>query len=352
MRSLLLIEEYGLGDAVLATPALEALAARYPTVQITTIGPPAVVEVRRPCPLVHEVVDSRLFPIGLGKTEFLRRRAFDAVADLTGKFRTGLLAWRTRASQRVGTPWWRPPWLASLFYTDIVPCSSKIHVVQHKADIARALGAERVPDRLRLWLTHEDKTQAEQWLARHEVRAGECLVALNPGGASRGRQWTIRGFAQVCRQLARRGMRCVITGGAQDRHAAEAIAGESGGSPLVAAGEMSVGGTAALLSRCAAIVTGDTGPMHLAAAVGTPVVALFGRSDPSWSGPWGVEHVIVSKEMECSPCRGQPGMSWRRCRRNYACMSEITADEVIQALDSCLAAGAASQSSDGLIQQP
>ena len=336
MRSILLIEEYGLGDAVMSTPALEALAARFPTAAITTIGPPSVAELRQPCPLLSEVVDSRLFPIGLGKTEFLRRRTFDAVADLSGKFRTGLLAWRTRAGRRVGTPWWRPSWLASTFYTEVVPCPPRLHAVQHKADIARALGADQAPDRLRVWLTGEDEAEAERLLEAHQVGPAERLIALNPGRASHGRQWTAAGFAEVCRQLAARGQRCAITGGPQDRRLAERIAAASGAAPLIAAGETSVRGAAALLSRCEAIITGDTGPIHLAAAVGTPVVALFGRSDPSWTRPWNVAHVIVSKELDCSPCRGRPRMSSRRCRRNYACMSEITPGEVIQALDSLL----------------
>jgi lipopolysaccharide heptosyltransferase II len=333
MRSLLLIEEYGLGDAVMSTPALEALAARYPNAAITSIGPPAVAELRAVCPLVREAVDSRLFPIGVGKTSFLRRRSFDAVVDLSGKFRTGWLAWRTRAAERVGTPWWQPPWLASTFYTEVVACRPRAHAVEHKLGLARALGADDVPDRLRIWLTHQDEAQAERWLGE---RGTDSPIALNPGGASRGRQWTAEGFAEVCRLLAGRGIRCVITGGTQDRAVAERISEGSGASPSIAAGELSVRGTAALLSRCAAVVTGDTGPMHLAAAVGTPIAALYGRNDPCWTKPWRAAHVVVSKGLECSPCRGRPRMSSRRCRRNYACMTEITPAEVLQALDSLL----------------
>jgi len=336
MRSLLLIEEYGLGDAVMATPALEALAARYPTAAMTVIGPPPVAELRRPCPVVREVVDSSLFPVGIGSTSFLRRRSFDAAVDLTGKFRTALLAWRTRAGQRIGTPWWRPPWLASTFYTQVVPCRPRRHAVEHKADLARALGADKVPDRLRLWLTHDDEAHAERWLAERALGPADTLLGLHPGGASHGRQWTPAGFAEVCRRLTARGLRCIITGGAQDRPLAARIADQSGAAPFIAAGELPVRASAALLDRCAAVITGDTGPMHLAAAVGTPIVALFGRSDPSWTRPWNAPHVLVSADLDCIPCRGRPRMSSARCRRNLACMTQITPDQVVEALDRLL----------------
>jgi len=330
ISSILLIEQYGLGDGVLCTPALEALAAAHPQARITTYASPLVAQLRNPCPLVHEIICA-------GEEDKLLGRRFDATVDLTGRFRIARVCRRIESPIRVGAPWWPFRLGSSLFYTHVVRDKPGQHVVEHKLDLARRLGAQvNGPARLRLWLTPQAEEGARRWLAQQG--AGPQLLALNIAvggkrtGSQRGRRWPIGAFAELA-GLARKslGLEPVVVGGPEDVPRARQLVSLASERVLAAAGQLSILETAALLKRCQAAVSGDTGPMHLAAAAGVPIVAIFGRSDPSWSGPWG-EHDIVSAGFACSPCRGRPHLRWRPCLRNYSCMAAVQPEQVFSAL--------------------
>ena len=327
---ILLIERYGIGDGVLSGPAIEALRKAYPDAHITSLATAGVAELRRPCPLIdHVIVMDRGFPGSIGP--------FDITVDLTGKMSTARLARRTEAPLRVGTPWWTTRLLAGLFYTHTVRPRPGIHVVEQKCDLAIAAGASRCLAPPRLWLTDEDHQAADAWLRSADINGSERIVALNPGSRSHGRAWHAEGFAAVCDAVAGiEGGVAVVIGGSEDVSMAQRIAALARHPPAVAAGMLTIRQTAALLSRCTAIVTGDTGPMHIAAAVGTRVVALFGRSDPRWSGPFGTGHVIVTAGLPCSPCRGMPHSRCRICLRRCSCMGRITPEQVVGALHQVL----------------
>jgi ADP-heptose:LPS heptosyltransferase len=330
LRSILLIEQYGLGDGVLCTPALEALAAAHPQARITTYASPLVAQLRKPCPLIHEIICA-------GEEDKLLGGRFDATVDFAGRFRIARLCRRIGSPIRVGAPWWPFRLGASFFYTHVVRDKPGRHVVEHKLDLARRLGAQvNGPVKLRLWLTPEAEEGAQRWLAQEG--AGPRLLALNiGGGGSRersqlGRQWPIGAFAELA-GLARKslGLEPVVVGGPEDVPRSRQLVSLASERVLVAAGRLSILETAALLKKCQAAASSDTGPMHLAAAVGIPIVAIFGRSDPRWSGPWG-EHEIVSAGFACSPCRGRPHSRWRPCLRNYSCMAAVQPEQVFSAL--------------------
>ena len=327
---ILLIERYGIGDGVLSGPAVEGLREAYPDAHITSLATAGVAELRRPSPLIDQVivVDAGL-PGGIGP--------FDIIVDLTGKLSTARLARRIGAPMRAGTPWWPTRLFARRFYTHTVRPRPGIHVVEHKCDLAIATGASRCPGPPRLWLTEQDHEAAARWLQAAGIRQDDCIIAVNPGSHSRGRAWHAEGFAAVCNAVAEiEGGVAVVIGGSEDVSAAQRIAALARRPPTVAAGRLTLLQTAALLSRCAAIVTGDSGPMHIAAALGARVVALFGRSDPTWSGPSGEGHVVVTAGLPCSPCRGMPHSRYRICLRRYSCMGRITPEQVVGALHQVL----------------
>jgi ADP-heptose:LPS heptosyltransferase len=329
-QRILLIEQYGIGDGVLSTPAIAGVRKAHPDAHITSLAAAGVAELRHPCPLVDRVAEISPGPMpDLGQ--------FDMIVDLTGKLSTARLARRLRAPVRVGCPWWTGRLFVGLFYTRRVAARRGIHVVEHKCDIAVAAGASGCPVRPEIWLTEQDHEAAKSWLHAAGIDADDCVVAVNPGARSRGRAWRVDRYAAVCDALRQsEGCAAIVVGGPEDVVAARNIAALCSSKPAVAAGMLTVRQTAALLSRCAALVTGDTGPMHIAAAVGTRVIALFGRSDPWWSGPLGEGHVIVTAGLACSPCRGMPHLRHRICLTRYACMDRITPEQVIGALHQVL----------------
>ena len=329
VNSILLIEQYGLGDGVLSTPALELLRRDFPQARRVSLASPVVAELRQGCPLVTGVT-----------TDLPVAQSFDLAVDLTGKLRTARLARRSGAPVRVGTAWWPSRRWAGRLYTAQVPRPEGGHVLEHKLEVARAAALAcgllpspmPVDQRPQVWISDAEREFAQTWLTERGLLAENCLVGMHTGGASRGRSWRARRFAQVCRELrSRYGADVLMVGGSEDLPGALEIARQASGDPWVVAGQTTVGQLAALLSRCQLFIGGDSGPLHLAAAVGLPAVAIFGRSDPAWSGPWGEGHEIVRVELECSPCRGMPHSKWwRRCRR-YRCLDLISVEHVLQA---------------------
>ena len=337
VNSILLIEQYGLGDGILSTAALELLRRDFPQSRKVSFGNRVIAELRQDCTLVEKVL-----------TEFPEGETFDLAVDLTGKFRTARWARRSGATIRVGTPWWPSRRWAGRFYTHQVSQPEHGHVLDHKLELARAaawacgLTSRRYTERrTKIWLSEAAHEFARAWLAERDLLTAERLVAMHCGGASRGRSWRAGRFAQVCRNLhERHAAQILLVGGSEELRIALEVARLAGGDPWVVAGQTSIGQLGALMARCRLFIGGDSGPMHLATAVGLPVVAIFGRSDPTWSGPWGEGHLIVRAELDCSPCRGMPHHRWWQRCRTYRCLDQISTDQVTAAVERMLASTA------------
>ncbi|MCR4374287.1 MAG: glycosyltransferase family 9 protein, partial [Acidobacteria bacterium] len=159
------------------------------------------------------------------------------------------------------------------------------------------------------------------------------LVGLHVSGGRESKQWHLSRFAEVGRALAADGRTTlVLTGGPGDRAMVDQVRAALGAAPVVdAAGTLDLPATAALLARLDVLVTGDTGPMHLAAAVNTPIVALFGPSDPRRYGPLAPRQQVLRVQLPCSPC-GQVRLPPERCRGHVPdCMDGITVAMVVDA---------------------
>jgi heptosyltransferase-2 len=180
-----------------------------------------------------------------------------------------------------------------------------------------------VPEPLLAW--------ADALLRGRRIAPGRTVVGLNAGSTyGEAKCWPPERFAALARMLRDRcGAAIVAVGGPRERARAEAVCAPLGPDALNAAGVTTVMQCAALAARCAAFVSNDTGPMHLAAAVGTPVVAVIGPTDPGATGPLG-EHVIVRRETSCAPCLK------RRCPTDHRCMTAITAEDVFAAVERML----------------
>ncbi|MBX6376924.1 MAG: glycosyltransferase family 9 protein [Clostridia bacterium] len=326
-----------LGDTLFATPALRALRRRFPEARVVVLAWASNAPILEGNPNVDEVWVA-------GSTLDLPRLARRV---LEGGFQLGvglsnLGSWFLMVS---GVPLKVGFNAQSLgrFYVRPAPDRRDVHAVDYCLSIVGALGAPVDDRRLELPLGAQDRAEAERFL-REEVGPAPLLVAIHPGGRHfRAKRWFPARFGRLADELtARFGARVVLVGGSEDVRLAEQIRLMATSRPAVAAGRLRLKATAALLERADLFVGNDSAPLHMAAAVGTPTVALFGPTDPVNFRPIGDHHRIVRRDLPCSPCfhwLGGPQQYLQGCRNQecrHQCMKEIGVEEVVGAVAASL----------------
>ncbi len=330
VERLLIIKPSSLGDVLHALPAFHALRDLYPRARIAWLVNRAWAEVLDGQPGLDAVVpfDRRRwgrpsrFPEVVSFVRQLRAQAYDLVVDLQGLFRSGALAALTGAPIRVGFADGREG--SPLFYTQRVPVPpGPVHAVEKNLLLPRALGWHGEAHRVRLQLAPEDRGAARSLVADDP----RPRIALHPVTTRVTKQWPIHQFAALASMLKTR-LRAVVyvTGSEADRAALAAWPEAFDGAERLT-GRTSLRQLAALFEAVDCVVTNDSGPMHLAAAVGTPVVAVFGSTDPARTGPYGNGHRIIRRPLWCSPCSDFARRCWN-VWTPLACLRAIEADEV------------------------
>jgi heptosyltransferase-1 len=326
-HNILLIKPSSLGDIVHALPTAAALRRRFRSASLTWLVKREWADVLAGNPSIDRVLSVDLSLSGwLQAVHAVRAGKFDLVVDLQGLFRSAILGWLSRAPVRVGFANGREG--SSWFYTDRVSIPEPtMHAVERYLLIARALGvASQQIDRSEFPLAVDSAVDKRlcQWLISTGISPGTALVALNAGARWFTKQWSPESFAQVADRLQKEGIRVVVIGDTAENHPGRAVVGYMKTSPIDLVGKTSLKELIALLKRVRLLITNDSGPMHLAAALGTPVVALFGPTDPSRTGPYGPGHLILRSGIPCSPCLS------RRCAnpRMLECLTSISPEEV------------------------
>jgi heptosyltransferase-2 len=342
-----------IGDVVLTSPFLRELRHNLPAAWITLVVKPALANLVEHCPYVNEVVpyDSttagRPFALGqlwkafnLGRRH-LAKRAFHLACmprwDVDYQCTTFLLyfsgaRWRVGYSENVALHKKRAnPGLHRLL-TDPLEDAQLKHEVLRNLEVIRALGGRVENDDLELWIDEQDHAFAEQALRSASLQAGEVLVGLGPGGGNSPlKKWPTENFAELARRLhTRLRARVVLVGGPGEEHLTAQIGRVLGSSAIDLVGKATLRQTAALLQRCSLYIGNDYGPTHIAAAMGVPVIALFGPSCPHRFAPWSDSATVICLSLRCSPCSrlhhqdrcpvcilGQP-----------RCMTDITVERV------------------------
>jgi len=321
-----------LGDAVMTTPALAAVRAAFPRSRLLVAANPTVAELFRH----HPHVDGILVYDGAGRHRGARgllamareiRRARPRAAILfQNAFGAALLTLLGAVPERMGYATDGRRFLL----TRAVPVTEEIlalHHVEYYLRLVAALGMPRPPEAvLSLAVTEEEKEAVAGRLAAEGIVPGRLLLGIAPGAAyGAAKRWDPERFAAVADALVEEwGAQAVVIGSAAEKGIADEVAAGMRARAVNLAGRTTVRELLALLSRCAFLVTNDSGPMHAAAALGVPLVAVFGPTDPGKTGPWSRRARVVRAGVECAPCRK------RDCDRGRACMLAVTADMVIE----------------------
>jgi ADP-heptose:LPS heptosyltransferase len=320
-RNILLIKPGAVGDLLQLTPVLRALKKNSPSPRITLIvGTPSTATLFRNDPNVDEVIvfDRSRTPF-LPLWNELRGKRFDLVLNFQ---RSNLRAW----------------FLASAAF----PCrvlvyhkarARTVHAAENYIETLAPLGIPSTDIGLTLSLDEESRSFARELFRSHGL-GNLPVVALNPGATHAVNRWPASLFAVLADRIqSELSAAAVVIGGPDDLALAGEIVERSRSKPLSLAGTTSLLQLGAVLEQCAALVSGDTGPMHMATAVGTPVIALFGAADPARTGPVGSGHrVIRADAVGCVPCRS------RACsnRTRLECMEKIDVELVLRAVEASL----------------
>ncbi len=324
-----------IGDAVMSLPALEALRARFPTAEIVLLTQPWVSELylRHPAvsrQIVYEPEREHQGARGFWKlVQALRAECFDAAILFQNAFHAAWMAWCARIPVRVGYA--RDGRSGLLTESiEVPPAAAYGHQAYYYLQLLFRAGLIDKPEpirEIRLTLGKAEKVWAARRLESLGLEGPRFLVGLNPG-ASYGpaKRWLLERYAALADRLINAlHADVLIFGSRAEKPLAEVIAQGMRHTPTIVAGETTLRQLMALLAQCRLIVSNDSGPMHLAAALGLPLVAIFGSTDERATGPLSPRARVVKQRVACSPC------GLRECPIDFRCMQGVTVDDVYRA---------------------
>lgn len=320
-EKILVIKPSSLGDIVHSLPFLNVLRDRFPRSEIHWIIAKGFEGLLEDHPMI-----SRLLVIN--KDEWkkiknvkdtiselrslfksLKKEKFDIVADLQGLLRSGVLTAATGASVRVGFKEAREG--SSIFYTHRVEGGKDIHAVDRYLKIAKFLGCDIADVCFPLPLSF-GSSRVTQYLPDKEY------AVLVPGARWKTKKWPPERFGELASRLP---MKFLVVGGKSDTDISNRVVNSSKGNAISIAGKTNIKELIEIMRKAKFVVSNDSGPMHIAAALGVPVFAIFGPTNPLRTGPYGKGHIIIRKGVECSPC-------YKRSCRDIKCMEMIGVKEV------------------------
>ncbi len=321
------------GDAILTTPALASVRLSFPKARISLLVRPELQSLFTANPHLDEIIlyhkeDKHRGFLGIWRlANELKKRRFDLAILLQNAFEAAWITFLAGIPHRWGyATQGRAPLLTASVYPD--KRVRRIHHMDYYLNLLQVLGLELAERQLVLELPKGGRELARGILKREGLDSEKGIVGLNPGSSyGSAKCWRPEGFAALADMVLQESpFQVVIFGSKRDMPVASQVASLIKGPVVNLAGQTSLEVLAGLLKLCSILVTNDTGAMHVAAAVGTPVVAIFGPTDPTVTGPLGEGHHIVHHPLECSPCL------LRECPTDHECMKAISVEEVFFAV--------------------
>jgi heptosyltransferase-2 len=312
---------------VLAVPALKNFRAGFPDAEITLMARPWVAGVFTDAPFA-DVVWSEPRPHGLRDwlrlARVIREKHFTTAVLLPNSFESAAMVFLGRIPRRVGYATDGRGWML----TDAVRINGvKKHQVDYYMELAKAVCPQTSPPSIDLEASADERARARKLLAAEGIGPERRFLVLNPGAAyGSAKRWGEDRFAQAGDALAAEfGFDAVLVGSETERSIAEHVRGLMKCHAVVLNGRTSLETLFGVIAESSLMVTNDSGPMHIAAALGVPVVAVFGSTDHTVTSPYGRRTRLVREPVDCSPCM------LRECPIDHRCMTRISADMVCKA---------------------
>jgi len=329
-EALLVYAPSWIGDAVMSLAATRSLAAAYPEARLAVLARPWVAELYSGCEAVGEVLLYDREGVHRGPRGFfraarqIRERGFDLALLFPNAFRAAALVFAAGIPERWG---YATDGRGSLLTRPVPPAPRPFgrHQVFYYLDLLHALEIPAGPPDAGLALPEALKERARRLLAEQGCRPGDCLVGLHPGATNGpAKRWFTDRYAALGERFAQSlGARVVVLAGpAETELAAEVAAGV--GAPIVLAGATGLGDLMGVMGALSLFISNDSGPMHLAAALGVPTIGIFGPTDERETGPRGRAVRVVREKVECSPC------FLRVCPIDHRCMTRLEVEQVYQ----------------------
>ncbi len=315
------------GDAVLAIPAMKAVRGHFPEAEITLMVRPWVSGLFSAAPFIDHVWNEKKPSSVADWTRLMReirRRGFDLALLFPNSFESALMMFLGGVPRRVGYATDARRWMLT---TSIAPSSGTRHQVQYYLELTKMLSVNADRPSIEIQATSEERINARNLLSAEGVSNDARFLVLNPGAAyGSAKRWHEERFAESADTLSvELNLYVALIGSESERAVAEQIRGRMQRPAAVLSGKTSLETLIGLLAESSLMITNDSGPMHIAAALGVPTVAVFGSTDEQVTGPCGPRTRIVKHHVECSPCL------LRECPIDHRCMNGVTVENVCNA---------------------
>jgi len=344
---ILIVKLSAIGDVIHTLPSLNAIRKHYPDAHITWL----IEEAASSLVVGHEALNrviiskrtqwiKKVFGPSCLKNikeayqfiKKLRDTEYDLIIDFQGLLKSGILIALAKGKRKTGFDKGMEHMEHSYIFLNerIPPVNMDNHALLRNLMLINALGIKSKEIEYKIPVSDHTRKFIDSILLRHGIKSSELLVAINPVAKWETKLWDNRKFALLADRLIEKYNTSVIfTGSQSDKNTMEDIMSFMSKRAVNLAGKTTLKTLAALYEKTRFVISTDTGPMHMAAAVGTPVIALFGPTAPWRTGPFGSEHKILRSGVECSPC-------FKRQCSTIDCMKQISVEQVLDAANSIL----------------
>ncbi len=329
----LVVSTTGIGDTLWGTPAIRALRETFAQSYIGVLTNPSGFEILKENPDIDDIFIFRREAKGYfllpGLLKELKKKNIDTVFVFHASDRIiWPICFFTGATEIIGIDG-QNKGLDFILSRALAP-QDDIHGIEKRLEIVREVKAYARHLKISFYLTNKERTTAGSFLENNGINKDELLIGLHPGAQKPFKCWPSKKFIALGRILTEKlCCRIIVTGNAKERMLVDEVASGIRGA-IHAAGKLSLRETAAVIEKMHVFITNDTGPMHIAFALGTPTIALFSPTDPRLCGPYNAESsAVIAKPTVCSPCIG------KNCQKSF-CMEQITVGEVLEKAESLL----------------